>query len=274
MNSLLPDLKNGENMAKIHHSAVQGFAAGAASYVAGRPDYPPAIEEWLTHELGLNSSKTALDLGAGTGKFSRSLLATGAKIIAVEPIAAMLGQLVRQYPEVEARSGSAEAIPLDDASLDAVVCAQSFHWFATREALHEIHRVLKPGGALGLIWNVRDDHVEWVAALTRIMKPFEGDTPRFHSQKWRDLFPADGFSTLREKRFPNRHTGNPEQVIVDRILSVSFIAALPPDELERVAAQIREVIASSAELAGKAQVTFPYETLAFVCNTRSYTSAG
>jgi SAM-dependent methyltransferase len=180
----------------------------------------------------------------------------------------MLDQLVRQFPEIEARSGSAEAIALGDASLDAVVCAQSFHWFATPQALHEIHRVLKPGGALGLVWNVRDNSVEWVAALTRIMKPLEGDTPRFHSQKWRAVFPAEGFGPLREKRFPNRHTGDPDQVIVDRILSVSFIAALPSDEQERVKAELRKVISTSPELAGKSEVTFPYETLAVVCNKR------
>jgi SAM-dependent methyltransferase len=259
-------------MAKIHHFAAQGFAAGAANYVAGRPEYPPEIETWLNEELGLDSSKTVLDLGAGTGKFSRSLLATGAKVIAVEPVPAMLEQLVRQYPEVEAKSGTAEAIPLGDASVDAVVCAQCFHWFATPEALREIHRVLKPGSALGLVWNVRDNNVEWVAALTRIMKRFEGDAPRYHSQKWRTQFPADGFGPLRETRFPNLHTGDPERVIVDRILSVSFMAALPPDEQERVKAEIREIIATSPELAGKAQVTFPYETLAVACNKQLYTS--
>lgn len=252
-------------MAEIHQVAAEGFAAGAANYVAGRPEYPPAIEKWLTQDLRLSSAATALDLGAGTGKFSRSLLATGARVIAVEPVPAMLDQLTRQYPEIEAKSGSAERIPLPDISVDAVVCAQSFHWFATREALHEIHRVLKPGGSFGLVWNVRDDRVEWVAALTPIMKPFEGDAPRYHSQKWRSLFPADGFSPLREQRFSNRHTGPPEQVIVERILSVSFIAALPPDERERVTAQLRNVVATFPELAGKTQVTFPYETLAVVC---------
>ena len=253
-------------MAHIHHVAAEGFAAGAANYVAGRPEYPPEIEHWLTHDLGLRAGETALDLGAGTGKFTPRLLATGAKVIAVEPVPTMPAELVRQYPEVDARNGSAGQIPLDAATVSAVVCAQSFHWFATPEALREIHRVLKPGGAFGLVWNVRDDSVPWVAALTRTMKPFEGDTPRFHSQRWRLNFPAPGFSPLREYHFENAHTGPPEQVIVSRILSVSFIAALPPRERDEVANQLREVIAQSPELAGKSHVTFPYETLAFVCN--------
>jgi SAM-dependent methyltransferase len=251
---------------RIHPVAAEGFAAAAAAYVAGRPEYPPQIEEWLRTELGLGKGKTALDLGAGTGKFSSRLLATGATVIAVEPVRAMLDELLRQYPEIDARSGAAQAIPLEDASVDAVVCAQSFHWFATAEALKEVHRVLRPGGAFGLIWNLRDDSVPWVAALTRIMQPFEGDAPRFHSRKWRDVFPAEGFSPLREKRFANHHTGSPEKVIIDRILSVSFMAALPLRERERVIAQMKEVIANSPDLPAKAQVTFPYETLACVCN--------
>ena len=117
-------------------------------------------------------------------------------------------------------------------------------------------------------WNVRDDTVPWVAALTPIMKPLEGNAPRFHSQKWRDLFPAPGFSELREKRFSNSHTGPPEKVIVDRVLSVSFMAALPIEERERVTSQLREVIAAYPDLAGKAEVTFPYETLACFCTKR------
>jgi SAM-dependent methyltransferase len=246
----------------IHPVAAGGFQAGAAAYVAGRPDYPPEIEAWLIRDLGLGSGKTALDLAAGTGKFSPRLLATGATVIAVEPVQAMLKELTRQYPGVDARSGSAEHIPLDDASVDAVVCAQSFHWFANPEALKEIHRVLKPRGALGLVWNVRDDRVPWVAALSRIMQPYEGDAPRFHSQRWRSVFPAEGFGPLREKRFRNAHTGPPEKVIIDRVLSVSFMAALPPEEQENVRSQLREIIATYPELAGKAQVTFPYETLA------------
>ena len=249
-------------MTNIHPVAAEGFAVGAAAYVAGRPDYPPEIEAWLTQDLGLSSGKTVLDLAAGTGKFSPRLLGTGAAVIAVEPVRAMLNELTRQYPRIDARSGSAEHIPLDDASVDAVVCAQAFHWFSTPQALREIHRVLKSGGALGLVWNVRDDRVPWVAALSQIMQPYEGDAPRFHSQKWRSVFPAEGFGPLREKRFPNRHTGSPEKVIIDRVLSVSFMAALSTDQRELVTSQLKEIIATYPELAGKAQVTFPYETLA------------
>jgi ubiquinone/menaquinone biosynthesis C-methylase UbiE len=259
---------------KIHHVAAEGFQKGATAYVEGRPDYPPELEAWLRDELGLSSGKTALDLAAGTGKFSPRLLATGAAVIAVEPVPEMLDQFIRRFPEIDARSGSAQHIPLDDASVDAVVCAQSFHWFATPEALGEIHRVLKPGGALGLVWNVRDDSVAWVATLTPIMKPFEGDAPRYDSQKWRNVFPAKGFSPLRENYFSHSHTGPPEKVIIERVLSVSFMAALPLSEQEQVTAQLRKIISAYPELAGKPEVTFPYRTLACVCKKLPYTSAG
>ena len=169
------------------------------------------------------------------------------------------------YPNIEAKEGSAKRIPLADASVDAVVCAQAFHWFANSEALGEIHRVLKPGGSLGLVWNVRDERRKWVAALTKIIEPFEGDAPRYHTQQWRRLFPADGFSPLRENHFSNEHTGSPEQVIIDRILSIRFIAALPFDRQQHVESRIRKLIATSPELAEKTVVTFPYETAVFSC---------
>jgi len=252
-------------VSKVHQSAAVGFSAKADTYVKGRPDYPSEVDEWLRSDLGLGEGKTVLDLGAGTGKFSKMLLTTGATVFALDAVPAMLEQLRRQYPGVQAKLGSAESIPFADASFDAVVCAQSFHWFATPETVAEVRRVLKPGGAWGLIWNVRNENVEWVAALTKIIAPFEGDTPRYRTQKWRSLFPAAGFSPLREQRFPHGHTGAPEQVIVDRTLSTSFIAALPPDKQEKVASQVRELIAASPDLAGKSLVTFPYTTAAFSC---------
>lgn len=252
-------------MTGIHPSASQGFGAGASVYAHGRPGYPPEIKTWLAEKVGLGRNSHAVDLGAGTGKFTPNLLATGARVTAVEPIEAMRSELVRSLPEVVAVAGSATAIPLPDASADAVVCAQAFHWFDTPEALAEIHRVLKPGGALGLVWNERDDSVPWVAALTAIMAPFEGNTPRFASGRWRRLFPAEGFSALEERRFPFAHRGPAEQVIVDRILSVSFIAALPPAQREQVAGQIRALIAATPDLAGQDAVAFPYRTAAFWC---------
>ncbi len=251
-------------MSTVHSAAATGFQAGAQTYARGRPDYPAALDAWLRDVVQLGPGRTVLDLGAGTGKFTGRLVGTGASVVAVEPVAAMRMRLAADYPMVRALDGNAEAIPLPDASLDAVVCAQAFHWFATAAALAEIRRVLKPGGALALVWNVRDMSVGWVRAIDDILTPHEGDAPRYYSGRWRDVFPAEGFGPLEEASFPHGHTGPAEQVVVDRQLSVSFIAALPPDEQRQVADAVRALIAATPELAGKAEVTFPYVTSAFI----------
>jgi SAM-dependent methyltransferase len=252
----------------MHETAARGFSREAQAYVRGRPEYPVALDQWLRDELKLDETRTVIELGAGTGKFTRRLLTTGANIIAVEPVPEMLAQLTQAVPSVAARSGTAEKIPVNNGAADAVVCAQCFHWFANTGALREMHRVLRPGGWLGLIWNVRDESSDWGAAMTAIMAPYEGDAPRYSSGEWRKLFPAEGFGPLREQRYPNGHTGSPQQVIVDRVLSTSFIAALDRPQQHIVAARLRELIATSPSLQGREEVTVPYETLAVSCRRR------
>jgi SAM-dependent methyltransferase len=245
------------------HTAAEGFETGATAYERGRPDYPAEVEGWLTETLGLASGKTALDLGAGTGTFTRYLLATGATVIAVEPVDGMREKLVSAPPQVRALAGTAEAIPLPDASSDVVVCAQAFHWFASRAALAEISRVLKPGGRLGLIWNMRDESNPWVAAISDIIRPYEGDAPRAYKGTWKAAFPVPTLTPLEMHRFAYGHTGAPEDVIVNRTLSTSFIAKLPDTERQTVANRLRELIATHPDLAGNTEVTYPYVTEAY-----------
>ena len=197
-------------------------------------------------------------------QFTPLLAATGADVIAVEPVDAMRAQITATQPAVRALPGTADALPLADAALDAIVCAQAFHWFATRAALDEFARVLKAGGRLGLVWNVRDESVDWVAELTRIVTPHEGDAPRFHKGSWRQAFPHPAFGPLHESVFDYVHEGPPQQVIVDRFMSVSFIAALPADEQAGVRAQIEDLIATHPALRGREMLRFPYHTRAFV----------
>lgn len=252
-------------MTAIHHAAAQGFSRQAEAYARGRPDYPSELSHWLRDALHLAPGKSVVDLGAGTGKFTPLLLSSGATVIAVEPVDAMRAQLSSLLPDVRALSGSAESMSLADASVDAVVCAQAFHWFATSDALQEIRRVLKPGGWLGLIWNVRDSSVPWVEALTEIVRPYEGNTPRFAKGDWKKLFPADGFGPLGLTRFSYRHTAPADQVIVDRTMSISFIAALPRSEQDGIRARLHDLIATDPALRGRDAVSFPYRTEAYCC---------
>ncbi len=250
-------------MTTIHDAAAQGYQKAADTYVRGRPDYPVAVMDWLTDALGIGPDSKVLELGAGTGKFTSLLSQTGATVWALDPVPEMLTALGEAYPSIKTITAQAEAIPLDDQSVDVVVCAQSFHWFANQTALSEIKRVLKPGGRLGLIWNRRDQRTPWVAALTEIMRPYEGDAPRHDKGDWKVLFPTNGLTPLTQMTIPHGHTGPAEQVIIDRIMSVSFIAALPDADQDKVRAAIVALIAATPDLAGQNPVTFPYVTTAY-----------
>ncbi len=247
----------------IHHAASEGYTATADNYVRGRPGYPDEVMDWLHNDLKLQAGTTVVDLGAGTGKFTTYLVQMGADVVAVEPVPAMLAKISSAFPQVKTLKGTADSIPLADASVDVVVCAQAFHWFATHSALTEIHRVLKPGGRLGLIWNMRDARVDWVARLNAIVDRVEGDTPRYYKGTWRQVFPHTGFGPLHEQHFSIEHKGTAEDVILNRVRSTSFIAALPTDQQAKIESEVAALIAGEPTLAGFAEVIMPYETAAF-----------
>src|SRR3984957_10952594 len=253
-------------MADVHSAAQQGFSKEAAAYARGRPDYPDSLIAWL--RSWLIPGAPAVDLGAGTGKFTRLLRSAGGNVTAIEPVDEMRRELVRALPDVRALAGTAQSMPLPDRSAGAVVCAQAFHWFATASALTEIRRGGLPGGSLGLVWNVRDESVDWVAELSAIIQPYEGDVPRNRTGAWRALFPNDSFCDPEEMVFDHRHIGPPETVIVDRFLSVSFIAALPPVDKARVADRLRELAHTHPGLRGRETVVFPYRARAYRCAAR------
>jgi SAM-dependent methyltransferase len=149
-------------------SRARSFGAVAAAYAEHRPGYPAAALDWALAPIAASEprERTLLDLGAGTGKLTTALLGRGT-VIAVEPDPAMLAELRRRLPDVDAREGSAESIPLPTGSVDTVLVGQAWHWFDTGRALPELARVLRPGGVLAALWNADDHGVEWVAELHR-----------------------------------------------------------------------------------------------------------
>lgn len=242
------------------HAAARGFELAPKPYEIGRPAYPPDAVEQLVSELGIGPGRRVLDLAAGTGKLTRLLAPTGADVVAVEPVKAMRAALSASLPGVRAVSGTAEAIPLRDRSVDAVTVGQAFHWFDGDAALAEIHRVLRPAGRLGLIWNVKDESVDWIEKLGKIMESYRGDAPKVASGAWKDAFDRTKlFTPLQRARFSFVHDAD-FAAVVARVTSVSFIAALPPAEFARVVDRVRILLATHPETKGRMTFELPYRT--------------
>jgi ubiquinone/menaquinone biosynthesis C-methylase UbiE len=254
----------------VHPAAATGFQRAADAYRRGRPDYPEEAVAFLAGRLGLEPGRRVLDMAAGTGKLTRLLIPFGAGIVAVEPVEAMRSALAKDVPDVEVLAGRAEAIPLADASVDAAVVAQAFHWFRAKEALTGLHRVLRGGSTLALIWNVRDEERSafW-AALSRAIEPFRGDTPSHRSMAWRRAFDrTELFTSLQTRSFEWEHATTREGA-VDRVLSTSFIAAMPDDERDRMRKQVLRLLDDDPRIGPRAErFGLPYRTDVQWCTRR------
>ena len=245
-------------MTGVHPTAWQGFTRSAAAYERARPDYPAAAVAWLVDRLGVRSGATVLDLAAGTGKLTRALLAAGLEVVAVEPVAEMRGALP---PGATVLDGLAERIPVGDGSVDAVTVAQAFHWFDGDAALEEIHRVLRPGGALGLIWNRRRMSDPLNQRIEEAIAPHRCRTPAHRGGVWKEAFERTSlFGPLEERVFANEQELDADG-LADLFGSVSYIATLDEPERERVLNRVRT-------LAGDGRVTLRYDTEVHVAERR------
>src|SRR6185369_8881482 len=228
----------------IHESAAKGFSAGADAYERGRPEYSPEAIEALVRELRVEPGKRVLDLAAGTGKLTRQIAPAGAEIVAVEPISEMRAKLEAASPDVEAIEGTAEAIPLPNHSVDAVLVGQAFHWFDGIRAVSEIRRVLNSEGALGMIWQARDPRLPWIQRLDEIIDRADDGHPRFRTMAWREALDRTAlFEPLRTADFESVQRGGPE-TIVDRVASISYVAAMSEPRRLRVLDDVRELLAT------------------------------
>jgi SAM-dependent methyltransferase len=237
------------------------FGAAAAAYAEHRPDYAEAAVRWALAPVG--PAPRVLDLGAGTGKLTATLVSLGADVTAVEPDPAMLAELRRALPGVRSLSGRAEAIPLPGASVDAVVAGQAIHWFDMNLAAPEIARVLVPGGVLVGLWNTDDDREEWVAGLAAV----SGGTARATLSSWRTAGEGarvaqrslpDLFEPPERAEFPHGQRRTAESLVA-AIATHSRLLVMPEAEREQLLGQIRAYLAARPETSS-GEFTLPMVT--------------
>ncbi len=222
----------------VHESAAAGYHKHAKTYANVRPSYHPDLIERFASAFG---DGVVVELGAGTGIFTGQMLAAGITPIAIEPVREMRDTLRSAHPDVETIDATAEATGLAESSVDTVVVAQAFHWFDHTPAMAEIRRILRPGGYLVCVWNVRDESVPWVGASTEIVDRYAGDTPRYRTMRWRRAIEADPAFRLTDEFAVDNPRPADGDAVAARALSTSFIAALDPDRQAAVLEELRGV---------------------------------
>lgn len=228
----------------VHASS---FGAAADSYQRGRPEYPQSVVEWLVPR----QAKSVLDLGAGTGKLTRPLAEAGLKVTAVEPSLGMRDQLAAAVPGATVLAGTAERIPLPDASVDAVVVAHAWHWFDPALAVAEVARVLVPGGTLSLVWNDRDETEPWVAALGAIMHRQASQVIDTSPPLGAPFGPPERME-LRWQQLVTRRE------IVDMVASRSYVISMLAPERAVLLGEVAELLSEHPDLSGREEIALPY----------------
>jgi SAM-dependent methyltransferase len=234
----------------------RSFGSVAAGYAAFRPGYPPEVVAFLVGDR----PRQLLDLGAGTGLLTAVLVAAGHDVVAVDPSPEMLGELAARLPGVATAVGSAEAVPLGDVFVDAVVAGQAAHWFDPPAAASEIRRVLRPGGSLGLVWNTRDERVPWVGALGALI----AEEARDHEADQRvvDRFAHALSADVDVAESGIAQTVTPEAVVAG-IATRSYVAVMDDARRGEFLAGIRELLAGHPDTRGRDVLELPYVTRAY-----------
>ena len=244
-------------MIEFPPSAAGGFSSAAGHYAKARPAYPRSAIGLLKEEL---PPGPVLDVAAGTGILTGQLSRAKLNMFAGEPVGEMAQQLRRALPRIPMVECTAESLPFADGSFDAVTVAQAFHWFDAAIASAEIHRVLNPPGRLALIWNARDESVDWVRRVTDLVESHSGGRPYSpaQGQECERLLTESGlFRTVSETRFANPQRSSPE-LLAARVRSTSFVAALSETDQDALLNEVNEVIRDSPELTGRQQFEFPH----------------
>lgn len=244
----------------IHHAAELGYQRAAADYERVRPSYPTRALAVLADALDLRPGKRVAEVGAGTGKFTRLLALTGARVVALEPVAAMRATLAELLPQVEVVDGLAESTGLADGAVDAVVAAQAWHWFDPIAALAEVERITQRRGRLGLVWNTLDETVPWVAEYSKIYRQWRTDAvPGHRDGTWRRFFDeVPGWTPLCGEHIANPFVTDREGVL-GQALTSSVISTLDLESRAQVRRELEAVLDRHTESRGD-RIEIPYVT--------------
>jgi SAM-dependent methyltransferase len=229
----------------------RSFESVAAEYERHRPEYPEEALRWAAEQLNLEPGARILDIGAGTGKLTRGLVALGFAVAAVEPGGPMLEQLRLAVPEAEALDGAAESIPLPDESVDAAFAGQAYHWFDRERAVPELHRVINPGGGLALLWNWWDERDPLQRELGELVG-FAGHEP----YREEELPGKPWFGEAARSVFESVRESSPE-ALVGYLSTASAYLVAEPGEREESLRAVREIAARYGE-------RFPLPRLTYV----------
>lgn len=234
------------------------FGQAAKAYERGRPPYPAEAIDWLVPA----GAKQVLDLGAGTGKLTRQLRARGLQVSAVEPSEGMREQFAAAVPGIPCLAGTAEDIPAPDDSFDCVLVAQAWHWVNPELAVPQVSRVLRPGGRLGLLWNMRDERVNWVAELGRVLRsnlelPTETEVADLGAE----------FGPVLRCEVEWTHELTPA-ALLDMVASRSYVITASADRRDALTASVRDLLDTHPDLTGRNHFAIPYVTHCFRADLR------
>jgi SAM-dependent methyltransferase len=236
----------------------RSFGTVAAGYAALRPTNPAEAVAFLVGRDG--PPRRVLDLGAGTGLLTEVVRDLGHEVVAVDPSPEMLAELTGRLLGVHAVVGTAESIPTDDVSVDAVLAGQAAHWFDPGPAAREIGRALRPGGGFGLVWNTRDERVPWVAALGEAL----AGEARGHE--------ADQAVVGRFAEELSAEVVSTESVVVQRLTAAevvggiatrSYVGEMDEDRRAEFLAGLHQLLAGHPDTRGRDELELPYVTRAY-----------
>jgi ubiquinone/menaquinone biosynthesis C-methylase UbiE len=235
----------------------------ALNHVKERPSYPKEAIRSLRNALGIISGKTVVDLAAGTGKLTESLLDANIQLTAIEPEEEMRRIYAYLFPQITLLNGTAESIPLPDNSVDAVLVGTAFHCFDGIKALSEISRVLKSKGGLGLIWNVFDDNFDWIRKMYGIRAKICENLPltKNANLEWKKVFEETPhkFFPLQHRTISFSYLGKAQR-IMERMLSSSMIDPLPKEKQEFLIKEICQLLEISHAETNEKELLIPYRT--------------